>query len=171
MRFIERILGILALIGLALAFAVHSAAASGLDLASDHPEVWCLFLGVPIVFVPFVSLSRRRLGSDLTWDELREAFPGWVILAVVMLAVYVWFGWWAGMAPMPTQGVASKQGERYVIVNHGHVLSEISATKYHELEASRLRGISSLWLIFYGLPCAFFLFRRDDADEESGLQV
>ena len=159
----DRFFGTVALTGLALALLVHVAACLGLDVGAQFPAVWILFVGIPIVFFPFVSCSQRTLGNRPTLSDLRAAFPGWVIIATILLAIYAWIGFLAGTAPLPAAGgVPTERDHKYVIANHGVVLREISAAQYHAFEASNLRGLSSLWLLFYFLPTAYFVFRNKD---------
>ena len=55
---LHRILGSFAVVGLFLAFIVHSAALFGYNMSIHFHGVWLLHLGVFLVFVPLVLFSR-----------------------------------------------------------------------------------------------------------------
>ena len=154
------ILGLAAFTGLLLSLAVHVASLAHVDVASAYPEVWLLHVGIFLVFIPFVFLSRRTLGAKPSLATVKAAFPmslvaiGCVLIAYTALNFLLFFLASDGGSP------AIKDGS-FVLQEHGHFIRQLSSAEYTRYRANELRGFSGHWLLFYFVPFAYFLFRRD----------
>jgi hypothetical protein len=156
----SKILGAIALTGLLLSILVHFSALLGIDVSLHFPYVWGLHIGIFVVFIPFVLMSRGTLGAKPRWTDIRQQFPGWAIAlalcvwiyVIVNFVLFILFG--GGGSPNVING-------EYVLSNHGRVLSHLTETAYRRHVTNEVRGFSGHWLIFYLIPCLYFLCRRD----------
>ena len=152
-------LAILALLGLMLSLVVHIAALLGIDVSAKFPLVWSLHIGIFVVFIPFVLLSRKDLGSKPTMTRLRELFPGWVITLGAVIFVYALVNFLLFM--LATQGGSPSIREgKFILQDHGRLIREITAGEYASFKANEVRGFSGHWLVFYFVPFAYFMFHK-----------
>ena len=155
----DRTFGIMALAGFTLSLAAHVAALAGIDVAAAVPLVWALHVGMFVVFIPFVFSCRKVLGRRSKLAQLRVIFPGWVLAVTAALMVYALVNFLLFM--MGTEGGnPSISGGKYVLLSHGRLIRELTATEYTAFEANVVRGFSGHWLIFYFVPFAYFMLRK-----------
>jgi hypothetical protein len=57
-------------------------------------------------------------------------------------------------------GNPSIQDGKYVLLNHGTLIREITQAEYHSFCANEVRGFSGHWLVFYFMPFAYFMLRN-----------
>src|SRR5690606_21313269 len=137
----------------------HAWAVLGNDIASQFPKIWLLHLGMFVVFVPLVLISRYDLGSDPEQEGWAAGLPAWAkilgfcILAYAALNFLLLLAHTGGGSPVVRE-------EKFVLLNHGKVVREISELEYAALSAGQVRGFSGLWLVFYYWPTAYFLLRK-----------
>ena len=155
----ERVLGYIALAGFVLSLAVHVSALLGVDLSAAAPYVWLLHGGVFVVFIPLVIFSRKQLGARPRLSEIRAVFPRWTIAAGIAVAAYTLVNFVLFMAATEGGSPAIHEGT-YVLQNHGHILRELTAAEYAAFKTNEVRGFSGHWLLFYFVPFAYFMFRR-----------
>src|SRR5690606_12895538 len=87
MHLARRLLGYLALTGLVVSLGAHIWASLGKDLASEFPQIWLLHVGMFVVFVPLIFISRYDLSSDPEQKGWTAGLPGWAkILGILVLA-------------------------------------------------------------------------------------
>lgn len=89
--------------------------------------------------------------------------PRWVAVIGAGLFVYSMVNFLlfalhsAGGNPVLQQG-------KYLLMNHGKLIREVTASEYAALRTNELRGFSGHWLLFYFVPAAYFLFwKRKEA--------
>src|SRR5438552_4154608 len=142
----NRVLGLIALIGFSMSAVAHAAALAGVDVSARWPAVWLLHVGIFVVFVPFV-ISSRRNGRPSTKDVL-TLLPSWASAMVVVLFIYALVNF--GLFMLRTEGgnPAVDHG-RFVLKSHGHLIREITSTEYAAFRANEIRGFSGHWLLFY----------------------
>ena len=148
----------IALIGFALSAMVHVAALNGTDIAGRFPAVWVLHVGIFVVFVPFVFATRRRASHSSSFHFF-ELLPRWVTFAGAVLFAYAAVNFGVFMLRSEGGSPAIKNG-RYVLLNHGRLIREISAPEYTDFRANEVRGFSGHWLFFYFIPFAYFAFAQ-----------
>ncbi|NLA69143.1 MAG: hypothetical protein GX856_13050 [Gammaproteobacteria bacterium] len=159
MHLARRLLGYLALTGFVVSLGAHAWTALGNDVASQIPQIWLLHVGMFVVFVPLVFFSRYDLGSEPREATWTSGLPGWVktlglcILAYAALNFLLVLGHTGGGSPVLREG-------KFVLLNHGKVVREITKIEYAALTAAQVRGFSGLWLVFYFWPAAYFLLRK-----------
>jgi hypothetical protein len=54
-------------------------------------------------------------------------------------------------------GSPTIQDGKYLLLDHGKLIREITAGEYAAFRANQVRGFSGHWLIFYFVPAAYFL--------------
>lgn len=155
----EYLFGLLALLGFIASLAVHIATLFQIDVAQYIPFVWVLHLGIFVVFIPFVFISRKLFGSRLSPNFLQDNFPTQVIMLGKVIMFYAVINFILFM--IQSEGASpSVLNGKFALTSHGKLLREISENEYHVFQARVLRGFSGHWLIFYFVPLAFFLFRK-----------
>ncbi|NWK46471.1 hypothetical protein [Ralstonia pickettii] len=156
-------LGGLALTGFALSLLAHVMALAGMNLATSVSAVWDLHFGIFVVFIPFILLSKNDLQGRRSLWVLAERVPPWVAIIGAALFIYAMVNFLlfalhsAGGNPVERHG-------KYLVMNHGKLIREITASEYAELRTNELRGFSGHWLLFYFVPAVYFLFwKRKEA--------
>lgn len=155
----NRLLGSIAAIGLALSVVVHGAALSGIDVMSRVPYVWGLHVGIFIVFVPAVISARRRFARRPPLADLRQAFPGWIKVFAGVFFAYALVNFYVSFSSM--DGTPAIKAGQYVLENHGRIVRALSSAEYTSLRAQVIRGFSGHWMVFYFFGFAYFAFCRD----------
>lgn len=135
---------------------------AGTNLATTFPFIWVLHLGVFAVFIPFVFFSRKDLPGRRALLTLAEGVPRWVAVLGGVLLPYVLMNFLfvlhiGGGNPVEQEG-------KFLLMSHGKLVRELTASEYIILQTNQLRGFSGHWLVFYFAPAAYFLFwRRPDS--------
>jgi hypothetical protein len=156
----HRFIAFIALSGFVLSVVVHIVALLGRDVSAQVPLVWSLHLGIFVVFIPFVLSSRKVLGPKPSLAELREIFPGWVVALGGVIFAYAILNFLLFM--LATQGGSpSIHDGNYVLEDHGRLIRTLSASEYASFKANEIRGFSGHWLVFYFVPFAYFMFRKE----------
>jgi hypothetical protein len=157
--FMESTFGFIALSGFVLPLAAHVAALIGMVAAERVPFVWALHVGIFIVFIPFVLSSRKTLGKKPRFAEIRALFPGWIVVIGVTIFAYAIVNFVVFIS-LTEGGSTSIQDGKFVLLNHGKLIRELTQAEYHFFKTNEVRGISGHWLVFYFMPFAYFLFRN-----------
>lgn len=153
----RHILGTVALVGFVISFVVHLTALMGLNLAARVPDIWLLHIGIFIVFMPFVLLSRKELGRDRALWHFRKGVPNWVAVVGTILFIYAITNFFIFMSHTEGGNPAMQDG-RYVLLNHGKLIRELTVSEFTAFKVNELRGVSGHWLLFYFVSAAYFLF-------------
>ncbi len=155
----QRVLGIIALIGFMLSLAAHIAAVCGVAVAEHIPFIWLLHLGVFAVFIPLVFAMKNTMGNRPSFKQIRAAFPAWVIVVGICLFVYVAVNFLLAMGGMEGEPGLADNG-KYVLSQRGKLIREISPAEFTRFKANQIRAFSGHWLLFYFMPFAYFMFYR-----------
>ena len=156
----NRLLAFLSLIGFTLSLLVHISALLGIDAAAKIPHHGYLHLGLFVVFIPFVFLSRKAFGPTPNQEKVFEHFPRWVIALGYVIFAYTIINFLIFMFASEWGGPAMRDG-KFFLESHGRVLREITASEYQNFRANIARGFSGHWILFYYIPLAFFMLRRN----------
>lgn len=154
------LLSLVALLGFLLSLAAHVAALLGIDVSAKVPLVWLLHVGIFVVFIPFVLLSRKVLGVKPTFAEVRKLFPGWVIALGVLIFTYAIINFLLLFILATQGGSPSIRDGKFILQDHGRLVRELTAVEYTSFKANEVRGFSGHWLAFYFIPFAYFMFRQ-----------
>jgi hypothetical protein len=155
----NRIFGLAALVGFIISLIVHISALLNIDVLMISPYVWLLHLGIFVVFVPFVFSSRKTLGTKPKLAEIRAVFPAWVVVIGICILAYVVLNF--ALFMMATKGGSpSVQDGKYLLLNHGKLIRELTFAEYTAFRTNEIRGFSGHWLVFYFVPFAYFTFRK-----------
>jgi len=153
-------IGLVALVGFVISAAVHLLAVSGVDVLARYPDAWMLHIGVFIVFVPYVFARRKTLGARPTLTRIRAQFPDWVVAIGLCLFAYTIANFLLFMLHAAPNGNPEIQEGKYLLVNHGRIVREVTATEYASLRSQQIRGFSGHWMFFYFVSSAYFLLRK-----------
>jgi len=165
----DRIVGMLALLGFLLALAAHLCGVAGYDLMAVLPGVMALHVGAIVLMIPTVlSLRRQDLnGRSKLWPGLKDRLPAWAVLIGRALFVYTLINF-ALFFQHSLDGSPQVRNGAYVLQMHGHFVRALSEAEFHERQAWVLRGFSGHWLLFYYFPMAWFLLRDRRRDSVAG---
>ena len=156
MRYFRFLFGAAAAIGFAASLLVHVAALQGVDVAAHISGVWLLHLGIFAVFIPLVLLFRRDLGSRTSLLRIATALPRLVAILGAIIFVYAIINFMLFMAATEG-GSPTIQDGRYLLLNHGKLIREISLEEYSAFKVNEVRGFSGHWLVFYYVAAVCFL--------------
>ena len=157
----NRIFGLTALAGFIISLVVHLSALLGIDVSAHFAYVWLLHLGIFVVFFPFAFafFSRNTPGEKPTFTEIRTAFPTWVVVAGACVFTYAVVNFLLFMIATEGGNPAIKNG-KYLLLNHGKLVRELTFGEYTAFRANEIRGFSGHWLVFYFFPFAYFVLRK-----------
>lgn len=163
MKWLRHALGTVAMAGFVLSLIAHVAALDGMDVASAVPAVWSLHLGVFVVFLPFVLISRKDMAGNKSLIAMAKGLPPWLGVLGGALFAYALLNFLLFL--LHTEGgSASAEGGKYFLKDHGRLIRQISATEFAAFQANMVRGFSGHWLVFYFFPAAYFLFWKPPAE-------
>jgi len=157
----QLVIGLVAVVGFVISAAVHLLALSGADVLARFPQVWLLHIGIFVVFLPYVFASRKMLGARPTLALIRTQFPDWVVMIGLCLFAYTIANFVLFLLAVP--GNPEIQEGKFLLVNHGRVLRELTADEYAALRTQHIRGFSGHWMFFYFVPAVYFLLRKQQA--------
>ncbi|WP_130434967.1 hypothetical protein [Rivibacter subsaxonicus] len=152
-------LAFIALVGFGLSLLVHACALMGVDVSANVPYVWSLHVGLFVVFIPFVLMSRRTLGAKPRLVDIRSVMPTWAFVLGLVLTAYVPLNFLLTLA-ISEGGQPSIREGKFVLQIHGHVIRELTSAEYAIHQANVMRALSGHWLVFYYVPFAYFMFRE-----------
>jgi len=156
----NRTLGVASLIGFATALIVHIAALMGINVSDNFPAVWGLHVGIFVVFAPFIFASRKTLGPKPTFGQIRAGFPLWLVVMGMCIFAYALVNF--ALFMLKTEGGnPSIVDGKFVLMDHGSLIRELTAIEYSTFRANEVRGFSGHWLVFYFVPFAYFIFYKE----------
>jgi hypothetical protein len=158
----NRLFALAALLGFMLSLIVHVTALFGIDVSAQVPYVWFLHVGIFVVFVPFVLMSRKVLGTNPSVAQIRETFPGWVVAVGGVIFAYAIINFLLFMVGTHG-GSPSIHDGKFILQDHGRLIREITASEYASFKANEIRGFSGHWLVFYFVPFAYFMLCKKSA--------
>lgn len=161
MRYFCFLFGTAAAIGFVASLLVHVAALQGVDVAAHFSGVWLLHLGIFAVFIPLVLLYRRDLGSRTSLLRIATTLPRLVTILGAAIFAYAIVNFMLFMAATEGGNPTIHDG-KYLLLNHGKLIREISSEEYSAFKANEVRGFSGHWLVFYYVAAACFLGRKPD---------
>lgn len=149
-----------ALSGFFLALAAHIAAICGVDVAGRYPFIWGLHFGIFIVLIPVYFSMKSTFGAKPALIQLRNEFPRWVLVLGVCMMAYTLINFLLFIFNSEGGTPTLKHG-KYVLLNHGTLIREISESEYRQFMANIARGFSGHWLFFYFFSFAWFKLRKN----------
>lgn len=158
---IKPLLAFIALVGMTLSLVVHVAALLGINASVRYPWVWGLHLGIFVVFVPALYSSKGDFNRQprLTFSELREGVPDWLVVFGAALFLYAFVNFALFMVASQG-GVPAENAGHFVLENHGKFIRDITAAEYAAMKTNDLRGFSGHWMVFYFVSFAMLKFRK-----------
>lgn len=160
------VLGITALIGFILALMVHVSALLGVDMAARFHGVWLLQAVIFFVFIPFVFITRRDFGTQPSLMQISAALPRWVVAMGLIILVYAIVNFLIFMVGTEGGSPTIRDGQ-YLLLEHGKLIRELTASEYRALQTNEVRGFSGHWLVFFFVPAAYFLGNKSNKSFEA----
>jgi hypothetical protein len=154
-RILHLLIGTIALVGFILSLVVHISSLLGLDVAAYFYGVWFLHLGIFAVCVPLAIYTR--MDSQPSLGQVATALPRWVVTVGVVICVYAVANFIIFIAGTEGGSPTIRDG-KYLLLEHGKLIREITASEYTAFQVNALRGFSGHWLVFYFAPTIYFLF-------------
>jgi len=156
----NRIFCILAATGFILGCIVHIVSLCGIYLGERFPFIWGLHFGIFIVWLPAIlelgknpelkELNSQKVANPLIFFRvIFRNVPKPVMIISVFFFLYAMVNFWLFI--YTDQGATPDiVGEKYVLLNHGTLIRELTKQEYLELKANAIRGFSGHWMAFYG---------------------
>lgn len=166
----NRALGIAAIV-----VAVASAGAHLLTFIGRVPismsQVWPLHVLTMLCFASMVFVAvnglRKATPNAGGWVETQRRHkqlwaemagntprPLRILFTLLFMYAFVNFGLFLWLSE---GGNPAHQDGKYVLVNHGQVIREITEAEHQRFEAYVVRGVSGHWMVFSAAPAMFFL--------------
>jgi hypothetical protein len=101
---------------------------------------------------------RKEYPEILSFKDMLKIIPPLSVITILVFYFYVI----ANVIIYSTHGIGQAdivQG-KYVLVNHGEILREISEAEYYLYQAQTMRLFSGFWMVFSSVPALYFLTRR-----------
>src|SRR4249919_420781 len=157
MNYIRPLIGTVASMGFVASSLVHAAALFGVNVKAQLPGVWLLHFGIFAVFIPFVLFASRDFGArPPSLSQISAGLPRWVVVLGIVIFVYATINFALFIAGTDGGSPAIRDG-KYLLLDHGRVIREISAAEYSSFKVNEARGFSGHWMAFYFVPAAYFL--------------
>jgi len=145
----------LAVLVLLASAAVHVWTFLGIDPIRDR---W-VFVLHGLMFLPFAAglIYARRVEPDRK-KLLRILFhaPKWAVALSAVVFVYALANSAISLSGGDL-GFAEIRGGKYVLVNHGQVIRELSQREFEQRRAHGIRWFSALWMVFSCVGLTFLL--------------
>jgi hypothetical protein len=148
--------GVVALVGFVLALVTHLLALAGVDVAARVHYVWLLHVGIFVVFIPFVICVRMDFGSPPAMSQIRATLPHWASVCGIAIFAYALVNFLIFMVGTEGGSAEIRDG-KFLLLNHGTLIRELTAAQYAAFQLNDIRGFSGHWLVFYSVPAAYFL--------------
>jgi hypothetical protein len=147
----EKLVGIIALIGLLASLVVHGLSIAHVDVEYYFPAVWALWGGCVISY----SQARRERAAP----PLDSKTPRWHRAVLTCAALYGCLGF-LFMIFFSEGYVVQHGGSTFDLVNDSKVMRELAEEEAHVRRADELQAFSGLWIAFYLYPALHLLRRR-----------
>jgi hypothetical protein len=158
-NYLRLFFGVAAAAGFLLAAVVHVAALLGHDVEARFPQAGLLHLGIFVVFIPFIVFARQELGNQPDLFQFSASVPRWAATVAAIIMVYAVANFFLSMAH--TQGGSpTVENGKYLLIDHGKLIRELTVAEYHALKADVTRRFSGHWLMFYFISAAYLLFGK-----------
>ncbi len=158
-RLFRKVLGSVAVAGFLLSAAVHLSALSHVNLVKEFPNTWFLHVGIFVVFIPAFVLARIDFGSNPSLTQISATLPRWATIACIALIAYAAVNFLV-FAAGTVGGSPDIRDGKYVLLDHGRLIREITASEYVTLKTNVVRGFSGHWLVFYFCSAAYLLLSK-----------
>lgn len=166
-----RLLAIFGFLGFGLSLLVHLITFWGIDPSQRVPWIWLLHVGIFFVFGPMVFSARSQFKSERKgWvTDLRQPFDFWpkvlapvpLWLRVVSIGFFVYaFVNFIVFINLSGGGAPSQRDGKYLLLNHGTVIRELTEEEYAWQQAYIVRGFSGHWMMFYLTSALYFAYHR-----------
>jgi len=158
----RRFFGILAVIGFILSVIVHGLTFLGVDPQQDFRFVWLLHIGIFVVWIPAVIISKKdgTLKGDDFWRIATQGWPRWMKVLPGILFGYILFNFFFSLFVLNEGGNPSVINGEKVLHSHGRIIRKLTDQEYHLHKAYLVRGFSGHWLLFYAVAAVILYPER-----------
>ncbi len=141
-------------LGLIISILVHLGLRLDVNIQDYPVSPYILHLGIFITFAPSLILfifenknlqdeNGRQVGVKAVFSDSPKALS----IFVSIVYAYAILNFVLFMGSMP--GAPTKQGEKYILSNHGTVIKEITFGEYKAYQRKEAIGFSGHWMLFY----------------------
>lgn len=151
---------IIAVAGLALSAIAHFLTFAGIDPENIFPWVWLLHIGIFVVWIPTVLISKKLTDKSSRKDAWKEAVkysPAWMTKLCGVLFAYVFFNFFFTIFVLNKGGVPSVINGEKVLHSHGKIIRKLTDEEYERHKAYGVRTFSGHWMLFYGVAATVLL--------------
>lgn len=151
--------GMLALVGLVLALAVHVASIRGVDSEASWPQLWLLHGGVfPLILLAVLTAWTVAQQRALSFREFISLVPLPALLLIGLALVYVLANF-VLLIPESVGGTPLVKDGRFFFNDHG-IMYEVTESEYHFQRSVVLRIYSGVWVYLYLFAAVLLLGAR-----------
>lgn len=140
--------------GLILSILTHLALQLDVNIQDYPVSPYLLHIGIFLTFAPSLILfiienknevdeNGKKIGLRILYRDSPKFLKG-LTFVVYLYAILNFFLF---MSSMP--GSPAKQGEKYILSNHGKVLREITFEEFKLYQRKETIGFSGHWMLFY----------------------
>lgn len=155
---------LLAASGFLFTLALHLLTFLPLDVEPLRPFAAFAFIGVFLVFAPFILLGSRAEKRDAAaWTKTMRCAPRWLNGALVVLFLYVAFNFVTMLNTNSSASPTVKDG-KYVLQSHGAVVRVLSPAEYAQAVAYDMRLWTGHPLVLYAAACGYLYAMKRERD-------
>ena len=154
------VLLIIAIAGLALSVIVHLLTFLGINPEKIFPGIWLLHIGIFVVWIPTVMVSKKLTNKSERkdfWKVATKDAPPWMKRLCMGLFVYAFFNFFFTIFVLNKGGVPGEINGEKVLHSHGKVIRKLSEEDYNLHQAYGVRTFSGHWMLFYGVAATVLL--------------
>jgi hypothetical protein len=133
---------------LSVSLVVHALTFLGIDLLETWPGLMLIHIAIFPPFFAAIIYANRTAGTQQgNIDPVVNSAPWWLRVLSVVFFVYG-IANFAIFIVLTEGGGPSEREGKYVVMNHGTVIRELSEAEYHQHRAYVLRCASGHWMLF-----------------------
>lgn len=157
-------------LGLIFGLIIHIISLFGIYIGDKIPFIWALHIGVLIVWLSAIwelrknpALKSQNFGTITSplkfFGIIFKDIPKPVMILSVVFFVYATIN--SFLFIQTVGGMPDIVDGKYVILDHGTIISDLSETEYFKMKANEIRGFSGHWIGFYGLAMGILWPKMD----------
>src|SRR5690349_3619001 len=143
-------LAAVAAIGFGLSAAAHLLSFCAIDLGKIFPAVWLLHVGIFVVWIPAVLISRKLIAQTNrkdSWKAMSAWAPPWMGKLCGVLFAYAFFNFFFTLLVLKKSGSPGIVNGEKVLQSHGRIIQKLSEDEYRRHQAYDIRVFSGHWMV------------------------
>jgi len=151
---------VIAFVGFGLSVIAHGLTFVGINPQNAVPWIWVLHLGIFVVWIPTVLVSKKLTDQSKNKDAWKQAVkysPAWMTKLCGVLFAYALFNFIFTMVALSGGGKPAVVNGEKVLRSHGKVIRKLTDEEYDRHQAHEVRLFSGHWMLFYGVASTVLL--------------